>query len=285
MPRRRQGRRELRGLTLPTHDTVTRSPADRWLGRFLGDRTVSWTERDPILFALAVGATPERLDLVLERGLRVLPPFALTLAHWAPGVLARGGAFDTASTMHGGQRLEVLAPLPARGTLTMSARVSAVWDKGSAAVYEVTVESDAFVATWSLVAAGRGGFGGARGPTRPRPVTEIPAVTTPLRLAENAAVLYRLLADRHPLHVDPTVAARYGHPRPVLHGLATLASSTLVLADQVGAHPADLTSLEARFATPALPGEVLDVRRFDGRRFEVATTRGNAVESGTITFG
>ena len=35
------------------------------------------------------------------------------------------------------------------------------------------------------------------------------------------ALIYRLSADRNPLHVDPDVAKAAGYPRPILHGLGT----------------------------------------------------------------
>ncbi|NPC98627.1 MaoC/PaaZ C-terminal domain-containing protein [Nocardioides sp. zg-DK7169] len=260
------------------------SGAGDWKGRHLGDRTVGWTDRDPILFALAVGARPDQLDLVFEDRLRVLPPFALTLAQWAPDVLGSAGAFHVGTAVHGSQRLEVLAPLPAAGELTMSARVGEVWDKGGAAVFEVTVESDCFVATWSIFAPGCGGFGGDRGPSRPAARTDAPTWGRDLPLAENAAVLYRLLGDRHHIHVDPEAAAGIGQPRPILHGLATLAASTLVAADRAGAHPADLTRLEGRFAAPVFPGETLAVSGWDDGAFEVASERGAVIDGGLAVF-
>ena len=60
------------------------SHAHPWEGRHLGDRTVAYDERDAILYALAVGAPADRLDLVFEDQLRVLPTFALTLARRPP---------------------------------------------------------------------------------------------------------------------------------------------------------------------------------------------------------
>ena len=35
-------------------------------------------------------------------------------------------------------------------------------------------------------------------------------------------MLYRLTGDKHPVHVDPSVAAAMGLDRPILHGLATM---------------------------------------------------------------
>ncbi|MFD8687516.1 MaoC/PaaZ C-terminal domain-containing protein [Streptomyces sp. NPDC059651] len=233
---------------------MTRSP---WEGRELGTRRVSWTERDAILYALAVGAPADRLDLVYEERLRVLPTFALTLAQWAPDALGALGAFDVATAVHGSQHLLVHAPLEASGQLTTRARVAAVRDKGAAAVFDVEVSCDRFTATWSLFAPGCGGFGGERGPSAPRrpdhPAQHALTVSTHAR----QAALYRLLGDRHAMHIDPEAAKAAGMDRPFLHGLCTLAASLLPLADALGVHPADLVELEGRFAAPAFPGDRL----------------------------
>lgn len=228
-----------------------------WEGRELGTRTVSWTERDAILYALAVGAPADRLDLVYEERLRVLPTFALTLAQWAPDALGGLGAFDTTTAVHGSQHLLVHRPLGASGELTTAARVSAVRDKGAAAVFDVEVSCALFTATWSIFAPGCGGFGGERGPSAPRrpdrPAEHALTVSTHAR----QAAFYRLLGDRHAMHIDPEAANAAGMDRPFLHGLCTLAASLLPLADALGVHPAELAELDARFAAPAFPGDRL----------------------------
>ncbi|MFB6988212.1 MaoC/PaaZ C-terminal domain-containing protein [Streptomyces sp. NPDC056297] len=246
---------------------MTDSP---WQGRELGTRTASYTARDAILYALAVGAPADRLDLVYEERLRVLPTFALTLAQWAPDALGELGAFDVTTAVHGSQRLVMRQPLDASGELTTSARVAAVWDKGSAAVFDVEVSCERFTATWSVFAPGRGGFGGERGPSAPRrpdrPADHTPTVTTHSR----QAALYRLLGDRHAMHIDPEAAKAAGMPRPFLHGLCTLAASLLPLADGLGVHPAGLVELEARFAAPVYPGDRLALRGWTAPRDESA---------------
>jgi acyl dehydratase len=262
--------------------------AGEWAGRPLGERTVAYDERDAILYALAVGAAPSRLDLVFEERLRVLPTFALTLAQWAPDALGSAGAFDTRTAVHGAQRLEVIAPLPRRGELSMRASVGDVWDKGSAAVFDVVVESDCFVATWSLFAPGCGGFGGERGPSAPAPASAAPAARRTVATRPEQAALYRLLGDRHHMHVDPDAARAAGQPRPFLHGLCTLAAVTLDVADELGAHPADLVSLAGRFAAPVFPGEELGVavwRDDEGASLEVGAAGRPAIRGGRVAFG
>ncbi len=135
-----------------------------WIGKDLGTRTVTYDETRAILYALAVGADASDLDLVFEERLRVLPTFALTLAQWALDALGAAGAFDTGTAVHGTQRLHVLKDLPRSGAVEMSARVAEVWDKGSAAVFDVAVESEHFEPP------GRCSPKGARLRRRPGPV-------------------------------------------------------------------------------------------------------------------
>ncbi|TDD91040.1 enoyl-CoA hydratase [Actinomadura darangshiensis] len=250
-----------------------------WRGRDLGTKTVTYEDTQPILYALAVGAGASDLDLVFEERLRVLPTFALTLAQWAPDALASAGAFDARTTLHGMQRLRALKPLPRSGSVEMKAHVAEVWDKGSAAVFEVAVESDYFEATWSLFAPGRGGFGGDRGPSARRHPDREPDGSLTVQTSPDQAALYRLLGDRHHLHIDPEAAKTAGMPRPIMHGLCTLAAITLPLASSQGAHPADLTELEGRFAAPVFPGDEL---RVDTWKDAPATLFEAAVDDRTV---
>lgn len=262
--------------------------AGDWRGVQLGSRTVGYDERDAILYALAIGAQATELDLVFEERLRVLPTFALTLAQWAPDALGSQGGFDTLTAVHGAQELEVFAALPRAGELAMSATVTEVWDKGAAAVFEICVQSEYFAATWSIFAPGSGGFGGDRGPAKPVPPGGEPTRVDTVSTFPTQTALYRLLGDRHHIHIDPGAAARIGAPRPIMHGLCTLAASTLPLARNAGVHPAQLSRLSARFAAPVFPGDALALRSWAGGadvRFEVGGPDGNtAISGGQATF-
>lgn len=257
--------------------------AGDWAGRDLGERTVGYDERDAILYALAVGAQATDLDLVFEERLRVLPSFGLTLAQWAPDVLAEAGAFD-ARAVHGSQTLEVHRPLPRSGELRLAARVGDVWDKGSAAVFDVIVECAEFTATWSLFAPGVGGFGGERGPSRPVAAERPGGATASVRTFPTQAALYRLTGDRHHIHIDPAASARIGQPVPILQGLCTLAATTLVLAAAQGAHPAELTTLQGRFSGPVVPGDVLEVEHWQGGAFELRRDGTPVISDGRAVF-
>lgn len=259
------------------------SAAD-WIGREIGTRVVSWTDRDVILYHLALGARADQLDLVFERDLKVHPLFGLTLSQWAHDALGSAGAFSVANAVAGGQGLEVRAPMPVAGTAELTARVAAVWDKGAAAVFEVEVECEYFRGTTTIFAPGSGGFGGDRGPARVvSPETE-PAYTTAVAIDPRAAVLYRLTGDRHLIHVDPEAARGIGQPRPILHGLATLGTAVLALADRAGVRPWDLTEISGRFSSSVFPGEQILVDTWSGGEFRVRTERDTAIDGGRVVF-
>jgi acyl dehydratase len=259
------------------------------IGRDLGRRVVRWREPDVILYALSVGARADELDLVFERDLRVLPTFGLTLGLWATDVLGSEGVFDVSRALHGAQRLEVLGELPPAGEVELAARVANVWDKGAAAVLDVEVSCEYFRATYATFAPGSGGWGGERGPSAPRDPDGEPAVRTTASTFREQAVLYRLTGDHHLIHVDPDAAQAIGQPRPILHGLCTLAVATRALAAAQGAHPCDLRELSVRFSAPVLPGEELEISSWaptpdGGTPFAVATGRGPVLSGGMVRF-
>ena len=103
----------------------------------------------------------------------------------------------------------------------------------------------------------------------------------------NQAALYRLTGDRHLIHIDPDAAAAIGQPRPILHGLCTLAAAVLRIAAATGAHPADLLELSGRFAAPVLPGQQLDLQLWSGggeTAFRALHAGTPVLTSGTVRF-
>jgi len=259
------------------------------LGLELGTRVVSYDHKDVILYALAIGAQADELEFVFERELRVLPTYGLVHSLWGAEELRERGFWDSATALHGAQRLEVLAPMPPCGSIEMSGRVVGVWDKGTAAVYDIEISSPYFRATSSIFAPGRGGWGGPRGAaTRCDPETP-PTGETAAATFFNQAALYRLTGDRHLIHIDPQAAKALGQPRPILHGLCTLAVAVRALAALAGTHPCELVECSARFSAPVLPGETIGVQSWpaqkgEGSRFAANTERGCVLSGGYIDF-
>lgn len=256
-------------------------------GYSLGSATATYDERDVMLYALAVGAHASELELVYERDLRVLSTFALPIGLWAVERAGALGAYDGGGALHVGQDLTMRRPLPASGAIEMSGTVTHVWDKGSAALVEVEVSSDYFVATYVLFVAGAGGFGGDRGPASATAPTEgEPTWTTRVATTLDQAALYRLTGDRHVLHIDPERARAAGFERPILHGLCTLGAVVLDLARVTGRDATQVASLGARFSAPVLPGATIDLAAWSGESTRyVASVEGvGTVLSGSVAF-
>ena len=249
-------------------------------GTSLGTRTVTYQEKDAILYALAVGAPASELDLVFERQLRVLPTFALTLGLWVADAVSELGAFVPAEALHGSQQLEVHSALPRAAEVAVTGQVEKVWDTGRHAIIDVRADSDFFSAVYSIVLLKRGGFGGPTPPRSAQPARFSPAGS--IAVMPQAAALYRLTGDRHLIHIDPSAAAAAGFDRPILHGLATLGMTARHLAGASGSHPADLRSLSARFVAPVFPGDRLDVKAADGT-FDVSVGD-RTVLTGTVLY-
>lgn len=254
-------------------------------GTDLGVRTATYDDRDVMLYAVAVGAGADDLDLVYEQQLRVLPAFALTLGLWAVEAAGDLGAYDRMTSLHAAQTLDIKEPLPAFATVEMSARVAGVWDKGKASMVDIAVDCRWFTAGYSIFLPGLGGWGGPRGESRRTAEPVGPSRRLSYATSREQAVLYRLTGDRHPVHVDPAATAGYGLDRPILHGLCTLGIAARLAAEAAGEHPAGLRRLAARFAAPVYPGDRLDVdaaRTADGALTFTAEVDGTAVlTSGT----
>jgi len=271
---------------------ATSTPADR-----------SWTVDDVLLYALAVGAGPDRLDLVTENAtgiaLRALPTLAILLstpipqqfddpAQWSD-LWTRVGAVEWPSVVHGAQGLTMHRPLPTSGTLTASTTVTAVWDKGRAAVLELTTDAvlaggePLATATATLFVRGAGGWGGDRGPSasRPEEPSASPAAQIVHATRPEQALLYRLCSDRNPLHCDPATARAAGFERPILHGLCTYAFAARAAIDVLcGGDPDALESLAGRFTAPVEPGDELTTQVWPDGKYRTIRADGTLVLEG-----
>jgi acyl dehydratase len=268
-------------------ETETRTELRDIAGLDLGAQVVRYDDRDTILYALAVGARADQLDLVHERQLRALPTMACAFGLWAVEAAGRLGAYDPHRSLHASQRLLVHEPLPAAGALEMRGRVGNVWDKGKASLVEVEVEAQAFTATYSIFLPGLGGWGGERGPASGASEPVDMELVESLPTSPELAALYRLTGDRHPVHIDPAVAAQNGFSRPILHGLCTLGIAARSVARVSGHHPADLRELDARLAAPVLPGETVEVhagQQGDSTDFEARVGETTVIKGGRARF-
>jgi acyl dehydratase len=256
-----------------------------------------YTERDTMLYALAVGMGADPTDrrelrFVTEGALGVLPTMTTVMA-WDDAWLYRIGV-DMTRQVHGEERIIVHAPLPPAASVRADTRIVDVFDKGpgrgAILVFETRITD---TATGTLLATnvatsfarGDGGFGGPKGEkVAPHPVPDRKAdVTVDLVTHPNQALLYRLCGDRNPLHADPDYAARGGFARPILHGLCTLGHACVALVKTVAAwDAAKIRDLGVRFTSPVFPGET--IRTEVWRDGAVATFRSRAVERDVVVL-
>ena len=268
----------------PLHSAA--GPLDA-VGHTFTPTTTRYDESDLSLYALSVGAAadptdPAELPFVYELsrdGFRALPTYAVTFPFsvlWeilnVPGL-----KFNPALLLHGEQYLELRRPLPTSATLTNTARIANIYDKGSGALVLLdvnTADEQGDVVAFnrvSLFIRGLGGFGGERGPSSaamPLP-DRAPDATHRQRTTDNQALLYRLSSgDRNPLHADPAFAAAGGFERPILHGLCTFGfAGRAVLRHFAGNDPLRIQSIGARFTRHVFPGEtiVTEMWQTDGK--------------------
>jgi acyl dehydratase len=229
----------------------------------------TYTWRDTVLYALGVGAKlPAELDFLFEmNGPKVLPTFAVVPSFTAMLQVCGQLGANMAMVVHGEQTIRLHRPIPPSGTLTTTAQVLGIYDKGKgglAVVEAKTVDRDGapvFDNVFSIFVRGAGGFGGDRGPEAPAwaiPEGASPAFSVSERTTAEQAALYRLSGDYNPLHISPQMATAVGFPSPILHGLCTYGfAGRALLAGACGGDPSKLRSFAARFSAPVWPGDTL----------------------------
>ena len=252
---------------------------------------VSWSEKDVLLYALAVGCKPEaELDFIYEaRGPKVLPTFAVIPGLNIMGSVMAQVQFNLAMLLHGEQKITLHRPIPSSGKATGVGKIVEVWDKGKAAVIGVEcVVSDAegplFTTLATLFIRGAGGFGGERGPTRQmlqQPEREPDFLVEDITREEQAA-LYRLTGDRNPIHIDPNFAKFGGFEKPFLHGLCTYGfAGRAALSALCDGDPSRFVSMSGRFSDQVYMGDAIITKVWNiepGKvLMQVETQRGNVV--------
>lgn len=233
----------------------------------------SWTDREPMLYALGLGMGSDALNrqelpFVYEKSLKVVPTFATVITRAAdPGPID----LDRAKVLDGERDLLIHKPLPGTAEVVLDGRMVAAYDKGAqkgaVLVREVVMKDAAtdqklVTLTSSTFARGDGGFGGpSEGQPEPHPVPD----RSPDRIVEIAtrpdqALIYRLSGDRNPLHCDPEFASRAGFARPILHGLCSYGICyRAVLQTYADFDPSAIRRHRARFSSSVFPGETLQI--------------------------
>lgn len=268
-------------------------PYEEVLATKLPVQEYRYSERDAILYALGVGygyGKEEELPFIYERDLRVVPTMTGVMAFnidWASAI-----GVDILRFVHGHQSIVLHAPLPRRGAIVSQSRIVDVFDKGREKGAVILLETEMRdKATGVLLCTKRSssyarGDGGGGGSAAPAPAPHVLPQRTAdfvdeVQIAANQALIFRLLGDSHPLHVDPAFARMAGFPRPIVHGLCTLGvACRLVIARFCGQRPERIRQFEGRFTAPVYPGETLLFELWkEGATvsFRATATRNNAV--------
>ncbi len=274
----------------------------------VGDlRTMSWTSKDALLYAVGIGAGQADLQFTTENTKDtqqvVFPTFAVVAGAGtqSPGASAMSkiGSFNFALLVHGSQAVTLHRPIPVEAQATVQDRVVAMYDKTKAAV--VVMENEVKLASgeplWttrsSVFIRGEGGWGGDRGPSGPQnepPADQAPDHEVTLQTGPDQAFVYRLSGDRNPLHTDPSFAAIGGFDRPILHGLCTYGFTGRALLRELCDN--DVTKfhhIEGRFSSPVMPGDALTVKMWrTGEGEAVFTTSVGdrvVIDQGLVRFG
>ena len=260
-----------------------------------------WTERDVLLYAVAVGAgaeePTEELEFTTENtdgtSLVVLPTFANIITRVARAPM---GDYDMTKLVHASQAMELHRPIPTVGRAIVTPTVISMFDKGNSALVTneqvaVDAETGEAIATTrqTVFIRGAGGFGGPRGGSESLPVPErAPDVERTVHVRPEQALIYRLTGDRNPLHSNPVFAQRGGFARPILHGMCTYGFTGRVLMREFGgSNPPGMTSMSARFTRPVAPPAELTVQMWsepEGVRFRTLEHGEPVIDAGNATF-
>ena len=236
-------------------------------------RTFSWSDRETMLYALAIGmgsdpGNGDELPFVYEKNLKAVPTLATVVA-WGANIGPEKIGLNRALTVHGEESITWHRPMPASGSVIAESRVVAAYDKGEkGAVVEREMQLRDLDGTLlvsllrTAFARGDGGFGGPSETPLPHQVpTRAADRVLEFATRPDQALLYRLCGDRNPLHADPAVAKTGGFPRPILHGLCTYGiCCRAILQAYCGFEPERMKNLSARFSAPVLPGDRIAVR-------------------------
>lgn len=250
---------------------------------------------DSMRYALALGLGGDPMDAAELQFVEdtpaghplALPTMAVILGYPGSWMQDPATGIDFTKIVHGEEELVLHRPLPAAGTVRARHRVVSVVDKGAGRGATITYDKELHDADGALLATVRhttfaradGGFSAADGrsdapqPSPPKVPTGTPDAVVEIRTLPQQALLYRLCADRNPLHSDPATARAAGFEQPILHGLCTYGiAGRAILQAWCDWRPERLTRLFARFSAPVFPGETL--------RFEMYRTG----EAGEIAF-
>ena len=262
------------------------------VGKVWGPYEFSYTERDLMLYALGIGFTREDLSYIYEgnKDFKAFPTYGVVFPNSAAAEAFLSTKANYAMVVHGEQNLEIYNPLPRNATIATTAVIEGIYDKGSGALIVMRLDTKdkggtPLCSNWiGIFVRGAGGFAGPTQPQKNIPPTpqRNPDFIFEARTGVDQAALYRLSGDRNPLHIDPAFAKAVGLKEPILHGLCTYGVVCRRFVQEVfKGDSGKVKSYSARFSSPVIPGDALQVKAWEGRPglylLEVYDARGGAV--------
>lgn len=240
---------------------------------------------DTIRYALALGVGrnfTDKRELRLVNDYSEADPVALPMMaviRGFPGSWMADGrtGIDLSKIVHGEEAISIHRALPSSGKVYAHHKVTNIVDKGKGRGAIITYAKELYDAddgahlatvTHSTFARADGGFFKAQQATDAHP----PPPSVPKRPTDRStvfqtmpqqALMYRLCADRNPLHSTPIVAKEAGFDGPILHGLCTFGIAGYVMISEFcDMCAARLVGLSTRFVSPVYPGDALTFQMY-----------------------
>nr|AZL94353.1 hydroxysteroid 17-beta dehydrogenase 4 [Nephromyces sp. MMRI] len=255
-------------------------------GFLLSKSNKTYNFRDTILYAIGVGASQDSTDILdlkftyeNSEEFSVIPSFVTVIPNLfenfmsfmnCPGI----PEFDPLRLLHGEHKITLHKPIPSEAQVHQIARIETVEDKKSGALIKLVIETyDQLDSSLlcsnvaSLFLRGLGGFDNKimhkkdkkniSSLTVPSSIYSRPPDYTHIKTtSSNQAIIYRLLGDYNPLHIDPNVSQIGGFNQPILHGLCTFGIATHgIVKAACKNNPQLIHSIAARFSSPVTPGD------------------------------
>jgi len=235
------------------------------IGKKIGPREKKYTWKDTALYALGVGAGFADLDYCYEKGLKVIPSFAITTLYDLVPELATASNVNLAGILHGEHEIIFHNPIPPEGTLSTEGAITHYYDKGKnkgaliVAKFETRHSNGTrlFTSIATVFARLDGGFGGEDAPDKKIEFPDRkPDFTVEATPTADQPLLFRLSGDLFELHVDSEFAKMAGFERPIMHGLCTHGyACRALIAALIPGEPHRVRRLDCRFKQPLYPGQ------------------------------
>jgi NAD(P)-dependent dehydrogenase (short-subunit alcohol dehydrogenase family)/acyl dehydratase/putative sterol carrier protein len=234
------------------------------IGKKIGPLTKSYTWKDPVTYALGVGAGFSELQYCYEKDLKVLPSFSIVTLYDFMPALADVSNVNLAGILHGEQEIIFHHPIPPEGTLTTEGTIRHYYDRGKDKGAFIVTEFETrhsngqklYTSVATVLARLDGGFGGEKPPKQEIRFPErAPDIEVPDTPAADQPLFFRLSGDIFPLHVDAEFARMAGFDKPIMHGLCTHGfACRAVIKSLFPGEPERMTRFKARFSRPLYPG-------------------------------